>query len=122
MVGGVDLSQDNSTPKGAEGPRGDETQGSLTAARYRRGEDKRGRGGGDKKPPTTQATRVQAPDGGNRAAQQGGNEGTEEATETAAGAGGAGYLPKHFDSAAGATTENGKHKRREYDKVASEAS
>ena len=41
--------------------------------------------------------------------------------ETAEGAGGAGYPPKHFDGAAGATTENSMHKRREYDKVASEA-
>ena len=42
--------------------------------------------------------------------------------ETAARAGGAGYLPEHFNGAAGATTENSKHPHREYNKVASEAS
>ena len=36
--------------------------------------------------------------------------------------GGAGYPPEQFASADGATIENGKHTRREYDKVASEAS
>ena len=41
--------------------------------------------------------------------------------ETAAEASGAEYPPKHFNGTAGATTENGKHPRREYDKVASEA-
>ena len=40
----------------------------------------------------------------------------------ATGDGGAGYLPEHFDGADGATTENSKHPRREYDKVALEAS
>ena len=39
-----------------------------------------------------------------------------------AGAGRAGYLPKHFDGVAGATTKNGKHPHREYNKVASEVS
>ena len=38
------------------------------------------------------------------------------------GDGGAGYPPEQFDSADGATTENGKHPRCEYDKVVSEAS
>ena len=48
--------------------------------------------------------------------------------ETEAGAGEAGYPPEHSYDAAGtsgadgATTKNGKHPRREYDKVASEAS
>ena len=42
--------------------------------------------------------------------------------ETAVGADGAGYPPKHSTGAAGATTENGVHLCREYDKVASEAS
>ena len=42
--------------------------------------------------------------------------------ETAERARGAGYSPEHFDGAAGATTENGKHPRREYGKVVSEAS
>ena len=37
--------------------------------------------------------------------------------ETAAGDGGAGYPPEHFAGATGATTENGKHTRHEYDKV-----
>ena len=41
--------------------------------------------------------------------------------ETAARDGGAGHPPKHFDGADGVTTENGKHQRREYDNVASEA-
>ena len=51
-----------------------------------------------------------------------GTEAPDEATETAAGASGVGYSPKHFDGADGATTENGKHPRREYDNVVSEAS
>ena len=42
--------------------------------------------------------------------------------ETTEGASGAGYPPKHFNGAAGATTENSKHLRREYGKVVSEAS
>ena len=42
--------------------------------------------------------------------------------ETVARAGGAGYPPEHFDGAAGATTTNGKHMRREYDMLALEAS
>ena len=42
--------------------------------------------------------------------------------ETAAVDGGAGHPPEHFDGADGAPTENGKHPRREYDNVASEAS
>ena len=46
----------------------------------------------------------------------------DEAMETAAGASGAGYPPEHSTGAAGATTKNGMHPRREYDKVASEAS
>ena len=37
------------------------------------------------------------------------------------GAEGAGYPPKHSTGAAGTTTENGMHPRREYNKVASEA-
>ena len=41
--------------------------------------------------------------------------------KTAAGDGGAGYLPKYFDSADGATNENGKHHHREYNQVALEA-
>ena len=41
--------------------------------------------------------------------------------ETAVEAGGAGYPPKHSTGAAGATTENGSHPRREYDKVMLEA-
>ena len=38
------------------------------------------------------------------------------------GASGAGHLSKHFDGADGATTEKGKHPRRKYNNVASEAS
>ena len=41
--------------------------------------------------------------------------------ETAAGAGEAGYPPEHFYGADGATTKNGKHPRREYNKAESEA-
>ena len=51
-----------------------------------------------------------------------GTEAPDEAMEAAAEPGRAGYLPEHFDGAAGATTENGKHPRREYNKVASGAS
>ena len=42
--------------------------------------------------------------------------------ETAVGTGGAGYSPEHFTGAAGTTTENGLHPRREYNKVVSEVS
>ena len=45
----------------------------------------------------------------------------DEAMETAAGDGSAGYPPEHFDGADGATTENGKHPCHEYNKMASEA-
>ena len=41
--------------------------------------------------------------------------------ETAAGDGGAGHLPEHFDGADGATTKNGMHPCSEYDNVALEA-
>ena len=40
----------------------------------------------------------------------------------AAGNGGAGQPPEHFEGADGATTENGKHPRREYKNLALEAS
>ena len=46
----------------------------------------------------------------------------DEAMETAAGDGGVGHPPKHFDVSDGATIENGKQQRREYDNVMSEAS
>ena len=41
--------------------------------------------------------------------------------ETAAGDGGEGPRPEHFDGADGARTKNGMHPRRKYDNVASEA-
>ena len=41
--------------------------------------------------------------------------------ETAAGDGGEGPWPEHFDGADGATTKNGMHPRREYDNVVLEA-
>ena len=40
----------------------------------------------------------------------------------AAGNGGEGHSPEQFDGANGTTTKNGKHPRREYNNVASEAS
>ena len=109
-------------PSEAEGPRGDETLRSLTASRYRQGEDGQGRGGGDENPPTTRATREQGPYGGDSVARRDGMEAPNEAMETAAGAGGAGYLPKHFNGTACTTTENSKHPCGEYNKVALEAS
>ena len=120
--GGVELSQDDSTPREAEGPRGDKTPGALTASRYQRGEYGRGWGRGDENPPTARATRGQGPNGGDGAARCGGTATPDAAMETAEGDGGTGHLPEHFDSADGATIENGKHPRREYDNVASEAS
>ena len=45
----------------------------------------------------------------------------DETMKTATDTSGAGHLPEHFDGAAGTTTKNGKHPRREYAKVASEA-
>ena len=122
MVGRVESSQDDLTPREAEGPRGDKTRGALTASRYRQGEEGRGRGRGDENPPTAQATRGQGLDGGDGAARLDKTEAPEEAMETAAGAGGAENPPKHFDVADSATTENGKHLHCEYNKVASEAS
>ena len=55
------------------------------------------------------------------ATRQGGTAALDKAMEMAAGASEAGYSPKYFDSAAGATTENGKHPRREYNMVDSVA-
>ena len=81
----------------------------------------RGRGGGDENPPTARATKGQGPYGRDNVAQRGRTAAPYEAMKMAAGDGGAGYLPEHFDGAYGATTENGKHPRREYDKVVSEA-
>ena len=118
---GVESPQDDSTPREAEGKRGDETPGSLKSSQYQQGEDGQGRGGGDKNPPTAQATRGKGPDGGDGTAQSGHTATPSEAMETAAGDGGEGHLPENFDSADGATTEKGKHPRREYDNVVSEA-
>ena len=115
--GGVELSQDDSTPREAEGTWGDETPGSLTASRHQPGEDRRGRGGGDENPPTARATRGKCPNGGDGAARRGRTAAPDKAMETAVGDGGVGYPPEHFDGADGATTENGKRPRREYDKV-----
>ena len=64
---------------------------------------------------------MQEPDGGNSRARRGGTEAPDEAMDTAAGAGGAGYLPVHFNGAAAATTENDMHPHSEYNKVVSEA-
>ena len=46
-------------------------------------------------------------------------EAPDEAMEMAAGASGAGCPPKHFNDADKTMTKNGKHLRREYNKVAS---
>ena len=119
--GGVQLSQDDSTPREVEEPRGDETPGALTASRYQWGEDGQGRWGGDENPPTSQVTRGQGPDGGDGAAQRGAMR-QDGGAGRGDGDGGAGYPPEHFDGTDGATTENGKHLRREYGKVATEAS
>ena len=122
MGGGVESSQDNLNPREAEGTRGDETLGALTASCYQQGKDGRGRGGGDKNPPTARATREQGTDGDDGVARRDMTDALDEAMETAAGAGGAGYLPKHFEGPDGAMTKNGKQSCCEYDKVASEAS
>ena len=120
--GGVDLSQGYSTPKVAEGPRGDETPGDLAASRYQRGEGGRGRGRGDKNPPTAQATRRQVPDGGDGAARNGQTAVLSAEIETVVGDSGEGSLPKNFNEADGARTKNCMHPRREYKNVASEVS
>ena len=49
-------------------------------------------------------------------------EAPDKTMEIAAGYGGVGYPTEHLDGVDSATTENGKHPRREYDKVESEAS
>ena len=122
MGGAVESSQDDSTPNGeggvfescqedstlkeAKGTREDETPGSLTASRYQRGDDGRGQGRGDEKPPTARATRGQGPAGRDGVARRGRMVAPDEVMETAVGDGGAGHLSKHFDGADGATTQN----------------
>ena len=113
MGGGVESLKYDSTPREGEGPRGDETLGSLTASRYLRMEDGQGREEGNENPPTTQVTREQDPDGCNGAEKRSGTAALDEAMETAAGASGAGYPPEHFNGAAGATIENSKQPRHE---------
>ena len=54
-------------PEWPRGPGGEETPGGPTAAQDRQGEDRRGRGGGKKNPPTVRATRRQGADGSNGA-------------------------------------------------------
>ena len=74
-----------------------------------------GAGGKGQKPPITRATRERERDDGDSAELSGRTKALDEAMEIAAGAGRAGYPPKHFDGKAGTTTENGKHAHREYD-------
>ena len=122
MGGRFESYQDNLTPREAEGPRGDETPGSLTASRYQRGEDGRGQGGGEENPPTARATRGQGPDGGDSAVRRGRTAAPDEVMEMAAGDGGAGHPLEHFDRADGARSKHGALARREYDNMALEAS
>ena len=75
-----------------------------------------------KNPPTTRATRGQGPDGSNGMVQCDSRDASDKGMETSTGAGDAEYLPEYFKDADGDTTKNGKHPRREYDKVALEAS
>ena len=80
-----------------------------------------GAGGGDENPPTARATRRQGPDSGDGATRSGRTAAPSAEMETAAGDGGEGTRPEHFDGADGAKTENGMHLRREYKNVAPEA-
>ena len=80
-----------------------------------------GEGWRGQNPPTTQATRRQGPDGGDGMARCKRTAAPSATIETAAGDGGEGPRPEHFDGADGARTKNGMHPRREYDNVVSEA-
>ena len=65
--GGVESPQGADTPGMDKGPRGDKTPGGPTAAQDRPGKDGRWKGGGNKNPPTAQATRMHGADGSNGA-------------------------------------------------------
>ena len=62
--GGVESSWDDLTPREAGTPKGVETLGAPTASRSQQGEDRQGRGGEEKNPPTTEPNREQPTDGG----------------------------------------------------------
>ena len=78
--GGVESPQSDDTPRVAKDPREDQTPGGTTSAEGGPGEYVRRRGGGDKNPPTSLATRMQRADGGNGALM--GGQRTEEPTDT----------------------------------------
>ena len=122
MGRGVDLPQGIDTPGVAEGLRGDEAPGAPTAAQDRPGEEERGRGGGDKNPPTAQATRMQGADSG--AGKLMGGQWMAEPpnmTEAAEEDGSAGPRPRQSDGADSARSKHVMLDCREYDLLASEA-
>ena len=121
-VGGrFESPQGADTPRVAGGPRGDGILGASTASKDRRGEDGRGRGGGDENPPTAQETTRQGPDGGDGAARCKLTAAPSAKMEMAEGDGGEELQPENFDGADGVRTEKSMHPCREYDNVASEA-
>ena len=95
--GGVESSWDDSTPIEVRGPEGVKTLGSPTASRSQQGEDRRGRGGGDKNPPAAEPNWEQPTDGGYGAAPRGAAamEDVEAEAGTEIRAGGAGRLTAH---------------------------
>ena len=122
MGRGVKSPQGAKNPGVAEEPRGDETTRGPTATEVGPGEDRRGRGGEDEKPPTARATRMQEADGSEGNLMGGlrtaGPPGTQQ--DTAADDGSAGLLQRQSDGANSARSKNAMRPRRKYNLLASE--
>ena len=86
------------TPREIGGPEGVETLGAPTASQYRRWEDGRGWGGGDKNPPTARPNWEHPTDGGYRAAPRGAAamEDAEAGTEQRTSGAGHPKAPPHW--------------------------
>ena len=122
MGGRVESPQGADTPGVAEGPRGNKTPGGTTAAQDRHGEDRQGRGGGEKNPPTARATRMQGYKSGDGTPK--GGQQTAEPTgtmETAEDDGSAGPRKEQSDGVNGARSKNSALARREYNILALKA-
>ena len=118
---GVESPQGADTPGVAEVPWGGETSRRTTATESGLKVDGRGRGG-DEKPPTARATRMQEADGSEGNSMGGlrtaGPPGTQQ--DTAADDGSAGLLQRQSDGADSARSKNAMRPRRKYNLLASE--
>ena len=103
------MSGDDSTPREVGGSEGAETLGAPTASRSQLGDDRRGRVGGDKNPPSTRPNWEQLTDSDNGAAPRGTAAMADKETEakTEKGSGGAGRLTAHSTGAALSAAEGG---------------